>query len=131
MVIRSSRTNPQVGNKKFSKEHWDFPKGRLEEKETGLAAAIRESREEVGIEEINVLPDFKETVRYFTWRDKKPIPKFVAMFLAEVKTEKIKLSWEHDAYEWLSYKEAFERISLPQMKKALETAEKFLNDHGY
>lgn len=109
------------------KEFLDFPKGLLEAGETGLDAAKREVREEAGIKEYEVIPEFKETVRYFTRRDGKPIPKFVALFLAETKTEKVTLSWEHDKYEWLGYNEASERISLKEMKKALAKAEEFLN----
>lgn len=128
LVIRSSRDHAKLTPKKTIKEFWDFPKGRLEEKETGMKAAIRESREEVGIE-AEPTPKFKETVRYFTWREGKPIPKFVALFLAESPTEKVTLSWEHDAFEWLSFSEAKERISLSQMKQALEKAEEFLRNH--
>jgi 8-oxo-dGTP pyrophosphatase MutT (NUDIX family) len=120
LVIRSARDLPD------RPEHWDFPKGLLDKGETGLEAALREVREEVGIENVAVNPEFKETVFYMTKRDGKPIPKYVALFLAETKTETITLSWEHDRYEWLSFAGARERISLKGMKEALEKAEKFL-----
>ena len=126
LVIRSHRKKPQIGKKKFSKEHWDFPKGRLEKREKGIEAARREAKEEVGIKKIELLPDFKETVQYFTWREGRPILKFVAMFLGRTQTFKVKLSWEHDKYGWLAYKDASKMITLPPMKKALEKAERFL-----
>ncbi len=129
LVIRSTLSEARVSQQKKVREFWDFPKGQLDKGETGLEAAKREAKEEVDIDEFQITPDFKETVRYFTWREGKPIPKFVAMFLAEAKTDKVKLSWEHDKYEWLSYEKAYERISLPQMKKALEAAKGFLNDN--
>lgn len=121
LVIRSSNHIPERG------EFWDFPKGRLEKGETGLQAAEREAREEVGIEKFEIVLGFKETVRYFTWRDGRRVPKFVAMFLARIEKEKVILSWEHDKFEWLSYVEALDRISLKPMKAVLEKAEKFLN----
>lgn len=120
LVIRSSSHIPKRG------EFWDFPKGRLEKGETGIQTAEREAREEVGIEKFEIVPGFKETVRYFTWRDGKRVPKFVALFLARAKTDRVKLSWEHDQHAWLPYVEARERVSLPQMKKALDAAEQFL-----
>jgi bis(5'-nucleosidyl)-tetraphosphatase len=121
LIIRASQSHiPKP-------DFWDFPKGILEKGETGLDAAEREAKEEVGIEDFELIPHFKETVNYFTRREGKPVPKFVAMFLAEVKNDKVNLSWEHDKYEWLRYEEAYKRISLPQMKKVLEKAEKFLN----
>lgn len=120
LVIRSSRSVPE------RPEFWDFPKGRLDGKETGIEAAVREAKEEVGIEEFTLIPEFKNTVQYFTRRDGKSIPKFVALFLAESKTESVTLSWEHDAFEWLLCEAARERISLPQMKQTLEKAEELL-----
>ncbi len=107
-------------------EFWDFTKERLEPGETGLDAAERAAKEEAGRDDVSILPNFKETVRYFTRREGKPIPKFVAMFLGEVKTGKVTLSWEHDRYEWVTYEKARERITVPQMKAALEKAEQFL-----
>ena len=121
MVIRSSNHIPERG------EFWDFPKGRLEKGETGLEAAEREAREEVGIKNYHLSPDFKETVKYFTRRSGQM--KFVAMFLAEAKSDKVKLSWEHDKHEWLSCEDALGRISLKPMKEALKNAEMFLEKH--
>ena len=118
LVIRSSRDIPT------RPEFWDFPKGLLEKGEAGVDAAQREAKEEVGLDKFEINPDFKATVKYFTKRINGF--KYVALFLAETKTNKIKLSWEHDAYKWLSYKDAYERISLKPMKEALEKAEKFL-----
>ena len=118
LIIRSS------GLKKKRKEFWDFPKGKLEKGETGLQAATREAQEETGIKNFVIDQNFKETIRYFTWRDGKRIPKFVAMFLVDAKTDKVKLSWEHDAYEWLSLEEACKKLST--MKKALKKADEHL-----
>ena len=128
LLMRSSRDSSQISARKSVKEFWDLPKGQLEKGETGLDAAIREAKEESGVEDFEIIKDFKETIRYFTRRDGKSIPKFVAMFLAEAKSDLVKLSWEHDKYEWSPYKEARERISLIPMKKALEKAESFLEN---
>jgi len=110
---------------------WDFPKGLLDKGERGIDAAKREALEEAGISKFKLIDGFKETVRYFVRRDwdktKKATLKFVAMFLAEANAGRVKLSWEHDRYEWLSYPEARKRITKPQMKKALDKAEEFLN----
>ncbi len=124
LIIRSSRKFPD------RPEFWDFPKGRLEAGETGLEAAKREAREEVGISEIEIIPDFKDTVQYFTRREGKSIPKFVALFLAQTNVDNVILSWEHDLFEWLPYEKAQERISVSLMKKALEKAEEFLQKNN-
>lgn len=127
MVLRSSY-HGKDGKHNF----WDFPKGLLEKGEKGIDAAKREAIEEAGIEDFKIVPEFKETVRYFVRHDwdktKKATLKFVAMFLARAKTDKVKLSWEHDYYEWLPYAKAYEKITISQMKKVLEAAERFLNE---
>ena|SRR3989344_4982945 len=124
LVLRSSYHGK--GNSRA--DFWDFPKGLLDKREKGIDAAKRESREEAGITKFKLKKEFKATVRYFVRRDwnRKPVLKFVAMFLAKSGTARVKLSWEHDKFEWLSYKKAHERITKPEMKKALERAEKVL-----
>ena len=128
LVLHSTRNVSRVTKFKVMRDFWDFPKGLLDKGETGLDAAKRETREEAGISKFKIIPGFKETAHYFTRRDGKPIPKYVAMFLAEVKSSKVKLSWEHDEYEWLPYKEAHDMITLLPMKKVLEKAERFLEN---
>lgn len=125
LVIRSSRGASVIAEKKKIKEFWDLPKGILEKGEKGIDAARREVKEEVGIADLEVTPNFKETVRYFTWREGKSILKFAALFLAEAKTDKIKLSWEHDKYEWLPYKEARDKLTMKEMKMVLDKAEEY------
>ena len=124
MVIHSSGTGVGTSRPDF----WDFSKGLLEKGEKGKEAALREAKEEVGIGDFSFIDGFKETVHYFTRWEGKSVPKFVAIFLAEVKTDSIKLSWEHDKYEWLPHEEARKRISRAEMKKVLEVAEKFLEE---
>lgn len=124
LIVHASGTGEGTSRPDF----WDFPKGLLEKGEKGIDAAVREAKEEVGVENFLFVEGFKETVRYFTRREGRPVPKFVVMFLAEVKDDKVKLSWEHDKYEWLIFREGYKRISRRQMKEALEKAEKFLEE---
>ena len=126
LVLRASRSKSTIAKGKTVKEFWDFPKGTLEKGETGMDAAKREAREETGIHNIRVIEGFKETARYFSWMNGKRTLKFVAVFLAETKKEKVTLSWEHDRSAWLFYKEARGRITLPPMREVLEAAEQFL-----
>lgn len=117
MILRAARKDDRP-------EFWDIPKGELEKGESGIEAAKREVKEETGIENFKFIEDFKFTARYFIKREEKTIPKFVAVFLAEAKNEKIKLSFEHDIYEWASLDEALKKLST--MKKALISADEFL-----
>lgn len=126
-MIRSSRPEHAIAKGKTVDEFWDFAKGRLEPGETGMDAARREAEEETGIKDFALVPGFKETARYFTRREGKAVPKFVAIFLAKAKNAKVTLSWEHDRHEWLPYARARERITLIPMQQALEAAERFLS----
>lgn len=121
LLLRASR----IKNENKKPEFWDFPKGLLENNEKGIDAALREAREETGITELKIIPDFKETVKYFTKRGGRTALKFVTMFLAESLTDKVSLSWEHDKYKWLVYEEAREKITRTEMKKILEKAERY------
>lgn len=61
--------------------HWSFPKGHVEEGETEVETALREVKEETGID-IIIDPTFRETVTYFP---KKDTQKVVVYFIAKAK----------------------------------------------
>ncbi len=118
MILRSSKHIPERG------DYWDIPKGELEVKEKGIDAAKREAKEEVGIENFSLVDGFKFTAQYFSRREGKSIPKYVAIFLAEAGSRKVKLSWEHDKYEWASLEEALKKTTT--MREAIKKADEFL-----
>ena len=110
-------------------EFWDISKGELDPGESGIDAARRVVKEETRIEDFALNPEFKFTARYFTKRDGKTIPKFVAVFLGEVKDEKVVLSDEHDAYAWASLEEALKKLTT--MKETLKKADEFLQAKSF
>ena len=61
--------------------HWSFPKGHVEEGETEVETALREVKEETGID-IIIDPTFRETVTYFPRKDTQ---KIVVYFIAKAK----------------------------------------------
>ncbi len=110
----------------YEKGHWDFPKGHIEKNETEEEAAVRETKEETGISDLNFIEGFKEKIEYFFRQDGKLTYKDVAYFLAETKTRDIKLSFEHIGFEWLSYENALERITFKNSREILKKANAFL-----
>lgn len=67
--------------KHINSGHWSFPKGHIENNETEIETAVREIKEETGID-VNIDPTFRETVSYFP---KKDTQKVVVYFIAQAK----------------------------------------------
>ena len=109
------------------KSYWDFPKGHIEKGEKLEETVRREVKEETGLEDIKFIKGFKETIRYFFRFQGKNILKFVTFFLVETKTKEIKISFEHNGYQWLDYKNALERLKFKNAKEVLKKANEFLN----
>ncbi len=73
---------------------WGFPKGHLERRETKEQAALREIKEEVGLENLHFIDGFREEVMYETISKRPPfkgdkIEKYVTYFLCETKNQDI------------------------------------------
>lgn len=117
---------------KFSKEsqriggHWDFPKGYIEKGEKTEETARREVEEETGIKKIEIVPGFKETIRYFVNFKNEHRLKFVAFFLAKTSQKEVKISWEHQGYIWLPFQEAYKKLTYRNVKNLLKNADEFL-----
>jgi len=107
--------------------HWDLPKGHLDQGEDDLTAAHRELEEETGLVEPRVVPGFHEEITYFFRAGKKGlVRKTVVFFLGEVSHQQIVLSDEHVGYVFLPLKEALARITFPNTRAVVKSADEFL-----
>ena len=106
--------------------HWDFPKGNIEEGEQVTETVRRETKEETGIEDIEFIQEFEEEIEYFYQREGKKIYKTVIFFLSRTKTKKVKLSFEHQDFEWLNYEKALKRLTHKNAKGILKKANEVL-----
>jgi 8-oxo-dGTP pyrophosphatase MutT (NUDIX family) len=88
---------------------WDFPKGQVEPGEDPLAAAIRETREEAGIVDLEFVwgEDFVDTAPYARG-------KVARYYVARTRAERLTLPVnpvlgrpEHHEYRWVDLTEAF------------------------
>ena len=111
---------------KAPKEYWDLPKGHIEKGEKAEDTAKRETEEETGLKDIKIREGFKETIKYFFKFEEKNILKFVTFYLAETKTEDVKISGEHVGYKWLPYEEALEQLTFKNAKEILQKANDYL-----
>ena len=85
-------------------DDWSFPKGKLEEGETVEEAALREVREETGLE-CRIIRELAVARYNYQTRNKGLKPKAVHYFLME------RLSDEVDRVEWLELDQAARRLS--------------------
>jgi 8-oxo-dGTP pyrophosphatase MutT (NUDIX family) len=108
------------------KDYWDLPKGHLERGETSEEAARREVKEETGLD-IEILPNFKETIRYFFRWEGKNVLKFVTFFWAETKSKEVEISDEHIGFEWLPFEEAVAKVAFKNAKEMIKKANNYLN----
>jgi 8-oxo-dGTP pyrophosphatase MutT (NUDIX family) len=112
----------------YESGHWDFVKGHKEKNETDFDTVIRETKEETGIEDLKFINGFKERITYFyKTPEGKTSFKQVFFYLAETKTTNIKLSFEHIGFEWLSFEDAYNKLTYDNAKQLLKKAESFLN----
>ena len=111
----------------YPQGHWDFVKGKIEKNETLHEAALRETREETGISNIEFFDGFEESVEYDFRFKKEDIHKKVIFFLAKTNEKNIKLSHEHNDYIWLEYNDALKKTTFENAKNVLSKANEFLS----
>ena len=102
---------------------WDFPKGQVEPGEDALAAAIRETREETGIDDLEFAwgHEYSETAPYA--RDK-----VARYYVARTRAERIVLPVnptlgqpEHHEYRWVDLTAAF-ALTRPRLRPVIAWA---------
>jgi 8-oxo-dGTP pyrophosphatase MutT (NUDIX family) len=125
---------------KHTADYWNFPKGLIEKGEKPEEAALREIKEETGLEELKLAFGFKETARFFFrvkynyqtakgFKAGQTVLKFVTYFLAESKSKEVKLSFEHQDYAWLNFKEAASRFKKYKISQnILKKADNFVTE---
>ncbi|NDF24641.1 MAG: NUDIX domain-containing protein [Thaumarchaeota archaeon] len=100
--------------------HWDFVKGRIEKNESERQAALRETKEETGIIDVEFIDGFEEKIHYAYQYDGKLVRKEVVFFLGKTKTLSVILSDEHLDSVWLEYDDAYSKTTYQNAKGLLK-----------
>ena len=112
----------------YEEGHWDFPKGHVDKGETEQETVKREVKEETGIDDIEFVKGFKETIRYFFRAKGQLINKEVVYYLVESKTEEVKLSFEHVGFEWLEFEDALKKLTFDNARDLLRKANELIHN---
>jgi dihydroneopterin triphosphate diphosphatase len=103
---------------------WQWVSGGVEDGESPAEAALRESKEEIGLEGTLFSLDTRASVPKIAfdvppgWPDSLYLVEEHA-FAIEVGTTSITLSPEHTAFDWLNYDSAFQRLRWQSNQTAL------------
>lgn len=110
-----------------NKVFWGFPKGHLEEGETDEQAALREVKEETGIE-ADIIEQLDTIQYYFTHPQKGTILKKVTIFLMKFKSGDPKAQ-EKEILDlgWFSIEETQAKLSFKEDKELMTKALTIIN----
>jgi len=112
----------------YPSKHWDFVKGKMEKGETPHETAIRETKEETGISDIEFIDGFEEEIEYYFYAENQEIHKKVIFFLGKTSTIKITLSHEHLDFIWLEFDNALNKTTYENAKNLLKKSKTFLDN---
>jgi len=102
-------------------KHWGFPKGKAEESELPLNAAIRELFEETGLRPTHFLKKEPLVEEYRFVRNEKSVKKRVLFFIAEVEGEVSLPPHEISEGRWVSFAEANHLLTHKETRHLLES----------
>jgi 8-oxo-dGTP pyrophosphatase MutT (NUDIX family) len=122
VVYRLQRGRPAYLLLHYDAGHWDFPKGHLEDGEDAMQAAVRETREETGISQLEFLPGFRKEIAYFFMRGGRRVHKSVVFFAARTRERRVRLSFEHKGFRWLPFREAEKKVTYANAREVLSAA---------
>ena len=106
LLIKRSKTDA------WMPDHWSFPGGHIEMKETPYKAAVRELKEETNLKAMPVLAGSRNT---------KNGKMFI--FLCEEWSGEIKLNYEHSHHLWIKYDHISDlKDKTPFVKEIVATA---------
>lgn len=100
--------------------YWSFPKGHIEDGENEQQTAIREIKEETGLE-VTIFDNFREISEYCPFGK---IRKRVVFFLARAFTDNVKIQEEEiDSYIWVDLQQARKMCTYDNDLRIIEKAE--------
>ncbi len=124
LVINSNENEKKVLLiKNHNAKYWSFPKGHIEKDESEIQTAIREVKEETGLD-IELYKHYRQISDYNPYGR---IKKRVVFFMGESSTDEVlKQEEEIDSYKWVTFKQAEKLCSYENDIRILKTAQQYL-----
>jgi 8-oxo-dGTP pyrophosphatase MutT (NUDIX family) len=121
LVIRNMRGRPHLAVVRVRDEILALPKGHAEKGESSQEAALREVREETGVDATPV--EKLGDISYWYARDGDRVLKVVSFFLFRYRSGRLE-DHDHEAEEalWIPLQEAPERLAYKSEREIAETA---------
>lgn len=103
-------------------------KGYVDKGENDMEAAIRETREETGIQknDLKIFEDAKQELSYQAWGKQKTVIYWLAELINSNK--ELKISAEHQASTWLPLEEACKQAGYEDLQNILGHFDKYISD---
>ncbi len=108
---------------------WGFPKGHVEPGESEQQAALRELKEETGVEKIFIHPGFRMDDSYSFASDSRIIDKDVVYFLGRAPSTDIRISKEHSESRWGRAPELMPLLRHANLREGLREALIFIEEN--
>jgi 8-oxo-dGTP pyrophosphatase MutT (NUDIX family) len=121
IIFHKTKQNTKILLVKNSNgRYWSFPKGHIEEGENEQQTAIREIKEETGLD-VTLIDNFREISEYCPFGK---IRKRVVFFLAQAFTDNVKIQEEEiDSYIWVDLQQARKLCSYDNDLRIIDKAE--------
>ena len=114
-------------------EHWGFPKGHLDKNESEEETALRELKEETGLQEVKLVQDISFNQNYVFEKDGIKYDKSVKYFLGLVANKDTntltEFTDEITGMKWLPYKETRDLITFENAKAVFDEAWEYILSH--
>lgn len=126
IILREQNEKTETLLVKHVKGHWAFAKGHVEGNETEEETALREIKEETGLE-VKLDTSFRTTVRY---SPEEGVEKEVVYFLAyKIEGREEPQLEEISEMKWLNLEEAKENVTYDRDKEILLKVQEYLKNN--
>lgn len=103
--------------------YWGYPKGHMIEGETEEETALREVKEETGLE-VDILSGFKHRIEY---KPRPDIAKEVIFFLGKAKGKNVIIDKsEIQSYQWVTFETGLRKVTHEVSKELLKEAYEYI-----